>query len=100
MFAADRVRTVRAAADVGLPSVFNEQGYAEAGGLISYGFDRKATYISLASVADLLLRACRCGKLQYRVRPRHRHKRRAWRFGRGSGRLPQGRDRGDLWRGL
>jgi putative ABC transport system substrate-binding protein len=48
---ADRARTASAAAAVRLPTIYNEQGYVEAGGLISYGFDRKATWERLATYA-------------------------------------------------
>jgi putative ABC transport system substrate-binding protein len=55
-FSTDRMRTIEAAASVRLPTIYNEQGYVEAGGLISYGFSRAATFGRLASFAELLLK--------------------------------------------
>jgi putative ABC transport system substrate-binding protein len=50
-FSSNRANTAAAAAAVGLPATYNEQGYVEAGGLISYGYDRKGNYERLAGFA-------------------------------------------------
>ena len=59
VFSSNRARVVQIAADAGLPTVYNEQGYVEVGGLISYGFSRASTFTQLATFADLLLRGAR-----------------------------------------
>jgi putative ABC transport system substrate-binding protein len=51
----DRSIATRAAAAAGLPAIYNEQGYVDQGGLISYGFNRAATFARLASFAELIL---------------------------------------------
>jgi putative ABC transport system substrate-binding protein len=55
VFAADRPRTAAGAAAVRLPAIYNEQGYVEAGGLICYGFDRRANNERFARYANLIL---------------------------------------------
>ena len=55
VLAADRARTVAAAAAVWLPAVYNAQEYAEAGGLISYGFDRRAGWERIATYTHRIL---------------------------------------------
>jgi putative ABC transport system substrate-binding protein len=39
-----------------LPSIFGWREYCEAGGLMSYGANQRATYVRLATYADRLLR--------------------------------------------
>jgi putative ABC transport system substrate-binding protein len=58
-FNGDRAWVAQCAAMVRLPTIYNEQGYVELGGLISYGFDRKATVTGLGSLVDRLLRGAR-----------------------------------------
>ena len=55
LFAGDRPRMVQLAAELRLPTIYNEQGYVEAGGLLSYGFSRVATFTRLATFAKLIL---------------------------------------------
>jgi putative ABC transport system substrate-binding protein len=60
VFAADRPATVEGAAAVRLPAIYNQRGYVEAGGLISYStLDRRITSIRVASFADRILRGAR-----------------------------------------
>src|SRR5918998_5704619 len=54
---ADFARTHR------LPSMFGWREYCEAGGLMSYGANQRATYVRLATYADRLLRGERPGDL-------------------------------------
>jgi putative tryptophan/tyrosine transport system substrate-binding protein len=54
---ADFARTQR------LPSMFGWREYCEAGGLMSYGANQRATYVRLATYADRLLRGERPGDL-------------------------------------
>jgi putative ABC transport system substrate-binding protein len=46
-----------------LPSMFGWREYCEAGGLMSYGANQRATYVRLATYADRLLRGERPGDL-------------------------------------
>jgi putative ABC transport system substrate-binding protein len=69
VFAGDRARTVGFAAQVRLPTVYNEQGYVEAGGLISYGFSRAREFARLASFADLILRGTRVAEIPVESSP-------------------------------
>jgi putative ABC transport system substrate-binding protein len=55
VFASDRGRTAAGAAAVKMPAIYNEQGYVEAGGLISYGFNRKAAMVRTADFAVRIL---------------------------------------------
>jgi putative ABC transport system substrate-binding protein len=63
VFAADRPRTAAAAAAAGLPAIYNEQGYVEAGGLICYGFDRRANNERYARYANLILTGAKIADL-------------------------------------
>lgn len=62
-FSADRQLTVAAATAVRMPAVYNNLGYAQAGGLLSYGGDRRQSSIRLASYADLIFRGAKPGDL-------------------------------------
>jgi putative ABC transport system substrate-binding protein len=55
-FASDRPRTVQLVGQLGLPAIYNQPAYVEAGGLISYGGSRRATSTRLAAFADLIFR--------------------------------------------
>ena len=46
-----------------LPSMFGWREYCEAGGLVSYGANQRATYVRLAAYADRLLRGGTPGEL-------------------------------------
>jgi len=46
-----------------LPSMFGWREYCEAGGLVSYGANQRATYVRLAAYADRLLRGETPGEL-------------------------------------
>jgi putative ABC transport system substrate-binding protein len=51
-----RDRIVQFAAAQRLPSMFGWSEYCEAGGLLSYGANQRATYFRLATYADRILR--------------------------------------------
>jgi putative ABC transport system substrate-binding protein len=46
-----------------LPSIFGWREYSDAGGLLSYGANQRATYVRLAAYADRLLRGDKPGDL-------------------------------------
>jgi putative ABC transport system substrate-binding protein len=52
----NRTRVVQIAASHRLPSMFGWSEYCEAGGLLSYGANQRATYFMLAKYADRILR--------------------------------------------
>jgi putative tryptophan/tyrosine transport system substrate-binding protein len=52
----NRKRLVQLANDRRLPSMFGWSEYCEAGGLLSYGANQRATYVRLAAYADRVLR--------------------------------------------
>jgi putative ABC transport system substrate-binding protein len=63
VFAADRSATVIAAAAVKLPTIYNQAGYPQSGGLISYGGDRRLQSARLATFADLIFRGAKPGDI-------------------------------------
>ena len=63
MFRAHRARIVELAARHRLPATFSDRGYVEAGGLMSYGPDRKAISRQLASYVDRILKGAKPGDL-------------------------------------
>jgi putative ABC transport system substrate-binding protein len=63
VFASDRSSTVAAAAAAKLPTIYNEAGYPQAGGLISYGGDRRIGSARFAPLADLILRGAKPGDI-------------------------------------
>ena len=52
----NRTKIAEFAVKQGLPSMFGWSEYCEAGGLVSYGANQRATYFWLASYADRILR--------------------------------------------
>jgi putative ABC transport system substrate-binding protein len=52
----NRTRVAQLAANQRLPSMFGWSEYCEAGGLLSYGANQRATYFMLAKYADRILR--------------------------------------------
>jgi putative ABC transport system substrate-binding protein len=52
----NRTRVAQLAASQKLPSMFGWSEYCEAGGLLSYGANQRATYFLLAKYADRILR--------------------------------------------
>ena len=52
----NRARVAQFAAAQRLPSMFGWSEYCEAGGLLSYGANQRATYFLLAKYADRILR--------------------------------------------
>jgi putative ABC transport system substrate-binding protein len=63
VFSADRASTAAAAAAVKLPTIYNQAGYPQAGGLISYGGDRRIGSRRFASLADLIFRGAKPGDI-------------------------------------
>jgi len=58
-----RARIAEFAAAQRLPSMFGWREYCDAGGLVSYGANQRATYVRLAAYADRLLRGEKPGDL-------------------------------------
>ena len=63
MFQAHRLRIVELAARHRLPATFSDRSFVEAGGLMSYGPDRKAISRQLASYVDRILKGAKPGDL-------------------------------------
>ena len=63
MFQAHRLRLVELAARHRLPATFGDRSFVEAGGLMSYGPDRKAISHQLASYVDRILKGAKSGDL-------------------------------------
>src|SRR6266567_1711759 len=63
MFQAHRLRIVELAARYRLPATFADRSFVEAGGLMSYGPDRKAISRQLASYVDRILKGAKPGDL-------------------------------------
>jgi putative ABC transport system substrate-binding protein len=59
MFQAHRLRLVELAARHRLPATFGDRSFVEAGGLMSYGPDRKAISHQLASYVDKILKGAK-----------------------------------------
>jgi putative ABC transport system substrate-binding protein len=59
MFQAHRLRIVELAARYRLPATFADRSFVEAGGLMSYGPDRKAIFHGLATYVDRILKGAR-----------------------------------------
>jgi len=63
LFQAHRLRIVELAALHRLPATFSDRSFVEAGGLMSYGPDRKAISRQLASYVDRILKGAKPGDL-------------------------------------
>jgi ABC-type uncharacterized transport system substrate-binding protein len=63
MFQAHRLRIVELAARHRLPATFADRSFVEAGGLMSYGPDRKAISRQLANYVDRILKGAKPGDL-------------------------------------
>ena len=59
----DKERIVRAVRDTGLPAIYQEHIFAEAGGLVSYGPDRTEVVQSVAALMDKILKGANPGEL-------------------------------------
>jgi putative tryptophan/tyrosine transport system substrate-binding protein len=59
LFFAARTRLADLAAKYGLPTLFNERSYAEAGGLLAYGSDFTVNFQRAADYADKILRGAK-----------------------------------------
>jgi putative ABC transport system substrate-binding protein len=63
MFLVHRARIVELAARHRLPATFSDRSFVEAGGLMSYGPDRKAIFRGLATYVDRILKGAKPGDL-------------------------------------
>jgi len=67
----ERKRIVEFAARSALPSAFDSRGYAEIGGLLSYGPDIRENVLESALFVDRILRGARPAELPVRLPSRH-----------------------------
>lgn len=65
LFLTNRKQLASYAAQYRLPSTFSEEEYVEAGGLMSYGPNRKETYRQLAIHVDKILKGAKAGDLPF-----------------------------------
>lgn len=56
VFQLDKERIVRAVRNTGLPAIYQERAFAEAGGLVSYGPDRNEVIRSVTGLVDKILK--------------------------------------------
>jgi putative ABC transport system substrate-binding protein len=63
IFFAERTRLVDLAAEYGIPAIFNERSYAEAGGLMAYGSDFAENFQRAAEYVDKILKGAEPGDL-------------------------------------
>lgn len=62
-FHAEKARFVKLAADMRLPAIYENRGFVEAGGLLSYGIDLQEIFVRMATKVDQILRGAKPGEL-------------------------------------
>lgn len=62
-FHAEKDRFVRLAAAMRLPAIYENRGFVEAGGLLSYGIDLREIFVRMATKVDEILRGAKPGDL-------------------------------------